>query len=217
MTALAWDEVGERWFETGVDRGVLYIHGDPGSAVAWNGLSSVTEILAREVKSYYTDGIRYLTHQVLGAYSATLQAYTYPEELDDLTGVEAFEPGVFLHDQRAKAFSLCYRTRVGNDVDGSDAGYKLHLIYNVMASPNNRQYNSLSNNPAITPFEWSLAGVPPLALGIRPTSHISIDSRSIDPDLLTTIENLLYGTGLADPSLPDLIDLLETVETFYAV
>lgn len=216
MTALAWDEVGERWYETGVDHGVLYIHGDPISAVSWNGLASITELLGREVKSYYTDGIKYLDHQVLGAFSATLQAFTYPDELDDLTGVETFEPGVFLHDQRAKAFSLCYRTRVGNDLDGTDAGYKLHLIYNVMASPSNRQYSSLSNNPALTPLEWTLSGVPPRALAIRPTSHMSIDSRTIDPDLLSNIEDLLYGTVSVDPDLPDMVDLLTQVEDFYS-
>jgi hypothetical protein len=215
MTALAWDEVGERRFETGVSRGVLYVHGEPIVAVPWNGLSSIVETLQGEIKNYYTDGIRYLSHSVLGAYTAKLQAYTYPEELDALVGVATFEPGVFLHDQRFKAFSLAYRTGIGDDVDGTDAGYKLHVVYNVMAMPTDRTYNSLAAAPNLSPFEWTLNAVPPQALGIRPTSHISIDSTKIDPDLLSDIEDLLYGTTLIDPDLPDLVDLLTLIEDFY--
>jgi hypothetical protein len=213
MTALAWDEVGERRYETGVDRGVLFPRGE--AAVPWNGLVSVTENLAREVKSYYSDGVKYLDHQVLGAFSGTLQAFTYPDELDALTGVAAFAPGVFLHDQRSKAFSLAYRTRVGNDLD-PDLGYKLHIIYNVMASPGNIEYASIGDTPNAQVFEWALSGVPPTALGIRPTSHISFHTRSLDPELLTQIEELIYGTVLDDPSLPDLVELLDMVEVFYA-
>lgn len=215
MTALVWDAAGERKFETGVDRGVLYVHGDPVEAVVWNGLSSIQEILSREVKSYYTDGIRYLNHQVLGAYSATLQAYTYPDELDDLTGVQPYEAGVFLHDQRAKAFSLSYRTGIGNDLE-TEAGYKLHVIYNLTATPSSRTYNSLAGSTNLAAFEWNLQGIPPQILGVRPTSHISLDSMSVDADLLSDIEDLLYGTVSTDPDLPTLVDLLAMVDAAYA-
>lgn len=224
MSTLIWDEVGERRFETGVDRGVLFPRDSAG--VPWNGLVSVTENLAREVKSYYTDGVKYLDHQVIDAFSGTLQAYTYPDELDALTGVPAFAPGVFIHDQRSKAFSLSYRTKVGNDVDGIDHGYKLHLLYNVLATPSNAQFKSLSQEMDPQLFEWALHAVPPLALGIRPTSHISLHTRSLDPELLQIIEDLLYGTPgdpLADPvipplapAMPPLVELLDLVEEFYA-
>lgn len=214
MTALAWDAVGERRFETGVDRGVLYLPDD--GAVPWNGLVSVTENLGREVKSYYTDGIKYLDHQVIDAYSADLQAFTYPDELDALVGLETFAPGVFIHDQRSRAFSLCYRTLVGNDVESTDFGYKIHIIYNVTATPGNAQSQTLGRELTAPLLSWSLKAVPPVALGIRPTSHISLHTRSLDPDLLSDIEDLLYGTALLDPSLPDLVDLLGMVEEFYA-
>lgn len=217
MTVLAWDEVGQRRYETGVDRGVLFL--PEGGAVPWNGLASLTETLGREVKSYYIDGVKYLDHQVLGAFAATLQAFTYPDELDELVGTMPFAPGVYVHDQRAKAFSFSYRTKVGNDVT-EDLGYKLHLVYNVLASPSNNQFSSLSDQVAPQMFEWTLSGTPPQVLGIRPTSHISIHSRSIDPDLLNDIEELLYGTTLpdpgTDPALPSLVELLAMVEEFYA-
>lgn len=210
MTALVWDEVGERRFETGVDRGVLFL--PEGGAVPWNGLASITESLGREVKSYYSDGIKFLDHQVLAAFSGDLQAYTYPDELDALTGVSTFAPGVFLHDQRSKAFSLSYRTKIGNDLEGLDHGYKLHLLYNVLATPGNATMNSLAEKVSPQLFQWTLNGTPPLMMGIRPTSHISFHTRSIDPILLTQIEELIYGTELVDPVLPGLVDLLGLVE-----
>lgn len=217
MTELVWDEVGERRYETGVDHGVLYL--PEGGAVPWNGLSALTETLGREVKSYYIDGVKYLDHQVLGAFAATLQAFTYPDEFEKLVGTLDFAPGVYVHDQRSKTFSFSYRTKVGNDVD-ENLGYKLHLIYNVLASPSNQQFSSLSDQLTPPLFEWTLSGTPPQVLGIRPTSHISIHSRSIDPALLTDIEELLYGTTLpdpgTDPTLPPLVELLAMVEEFYA-
>lgn len=212
MTVLVWDEVGERRFETGIDRGVLFL--PEGGAVPWNGLSSLTELLGREVKSYYTDGVKYLDHQVLGAFSATLKAFTYPDELDALTGTEPFAPGVFVHDQRSKAFSFSYRTKVGNDVDGTDYGHKIHLIYNVLATPSNADFSTLAESVTPQLFEWTLNAVPPQALGIHPTSHISFHTRSIDPDLLADIEELLYGDVDSAPSLPALVDLLAMVEAF---
>lgn len=214
MTALAWDEVGERRFETGVDRGVLFL--PEGGAVPWNGLASITENLGREVKSYYTDGIKYLDHQVLAAFSGDLQAYTYPDELDALTGVSTFAPGVFLHDQRSKAFSLSYRTLVGNDLEDTEHGYKLHILYNVLATPGNSQMSSLSDTVSPNMFQWTLNGTPPRALGIRPTSHISLHTRSLDPALLSDIEDLIYGTELAEPALPEFVELLGMIEEFYA-
>lgn len=207
---LVWDQVGEHRYETGVDRGVLYPPGgdDP---VPWNGLTQVTENLERDVKSYYIDGVKYLDHHVPDTYSAKLQAFTYPDELEDLMGTAPFAPGVFLHDQRARQFSLSYRTLVGNDIDGVDHGYKIHLIYNVMAVPSSVGIGTIADSTSLASFEWALTAVPDQLFGARPTSHISIHSRGIDPDLLETIESLLYGTEEEPPALPSLIDLLNLV------
>lgn len=209
MTVLAWDPVGDRRYETGIDRGVLYL---PDGTVPWSGLVSITENTDREVKSYYIDGIKFLDRHVPGSYSAKLGAYTYPDELDELLGVHQFSPGVYVHDQRAKLFSLSYRTLEGNDLEGVDAEYKIHIVYNVLAMPSSVAFNSLSNSPAPTLFEWDLKGTPPQMIGIRPTAHISLHSRGISSDLLETLEGLLYGTSTDDPSLPSLVDLLGLVE-----
>ena len=215
MTALVWDEAGEKWYETGVDHGVLYVHGDPMVAIPWNGLVSVTDGRTNEVKSYYSDGQKYLDHQVLGAFKGKLQAFTYPSELDALTGLPEFEAGVILHDQAVSAFSMSYRTKVGNDLD-SDAGYKINLLYNVLASPSDVVYTSIGSTVTPQVFEFGLTAVPSLAVGIRPTAHISLDSRTIDADLLSDLEDLIYGTVSTDPELPDLVTLLELVEEAYA-
>lgn len=209
MTSLVWDEVGTRRWETGIDHGVLYL--PDGSAVPWNGLTSLTEDLTREIKSYYLDGIKYLDHHVPGSFKANLQAFTYPDEFDELMGNKEFAPGVFVHDQRTQLFNLSYRTRVGNDIEGADYAYKLHLLYNVQASAAAAGYATLGEAPVPGAFSWDLTGTPSSMFGIRPTSHISLDSRRMDPELLTTIEVLLYGTDVTDPVLPALVDLLAMV------
>ena len=143
MTALVWDQVGERRYETGVDRGVLY---PPiGNPVPWNGLVSVNETVSREVKPYYIDGIKFLDHHVPGSYAAKLVAFTYPDEMDGLVGTQEFSPGVFIHDQRSpKLFNLSYRTRVGNDLEGLDHGYKIHILYNLLATLDDVTYTTLA-------------------------------------------------------------------------
>lgn len=209
MTALEWDKVGARRYETGIDRGVLYTL--DGAAVPWNGLVSVAEDTEREVKSYYLDGVKYLDHQVLGAYSAKLGAYTYPDELDGILGHHDFAPGVVLHDQRSQMFHLSYCTRVGNDLSGIDYGYKIHIVYNIQANPTSVSFGSLQDNPTPGLFEWTLTGTPSQMFGIYPTSHISLHSLGIDPDILSMLEDLIYGTTETDPSLPGLVDLLALV------
>lgn len=211
MTALAWDQVGERRFQTGIDRGVLYLQ--DGRAVPWNGLTQIQENISNEVKSYYLDGIKYLDKHVPGSYSARLQAITYPDELDELLGIREFAPGVFLHDQRHKLFHLSYRTLIGNDIQGTDFAYKIHIVWNVMATQSDYAYKSLSNDVGVDPFEWDLKGTPNLMFGIRPTAHISLDSRGMSPGDFTTLELLLYGSSVANPQLPNIIDLLAMVES----
>jgi hypothetical protein len=214
MTTVTWDQAGKRRFESGVDRGVLYIPSNgisPAVAVPWNGLVSITENTERELKSYFLDGIKYLDHVIPSAYSAKLAAFTYPDEFEEVIGKSKFVPGVYVHDQRSKLFGLTYRTKLSNDLD-ADAGYRIHLVYNLTAVPSSVALSSLSNSPAVGVFEWSLTGVPPSMSGIRPTSHISIDTTLIDPDLLDQIEQMIYGTLAEDPVLPDMIDLLTLME-----
>jgi hypothetical protein len=210
MTALVFDALADRRFETGIDRGVLYPFG--GDAVPWNGLTEITEFRQRDVKSYYLDGVKYLDHYIPGSYGAKLKAFTYPDELEVLMGSHEFAPGVVAYDQRVGMFSMSYRTLVGDALQGLDAGYKIHLLYNLIATPSDTAISTVGAQTAPIVFEWNLYGVPATMWGIRPTSHISLDSRRIDPEILETIEELLYGTELTDPSIPDLVDLLAMVE-----
>jgi hypothetical protein len=182
MTVLEWDKVGDRRYETGVDRGVLFPPNGP--AVPWNGLTSVTETLTRDVKSYYLDGVKYLDHHVPGSYAAKLTAFTYPDELETLLGMTEYAPGVFLHDQRAKLFHLSYRTLVGNDVDGTDHGYKVHVVYNLLAVPSDKAMNSLSNQVSAEPFEWDLTGTPNVMFGIRPTWKVCSTERRMSMTII---------------------------------
>jgi len=211
MTALVWDQVGERRYETGVDRGVLYP--PSGDAVPWNGLISVNETVSREVKPYYIDGVKFLDHHVPGSYAAKISAFTYPDEMDALVGTQEFSPGVFVHDQRSpNLFNLSYRTRVGNDLEGLDHAYKIHILYNLLATLDDVTHTTVGSSVDPMAFSWSVYGTPSQMLGIRPTSHISLDSRRISPALLETLEERLYGTAGSDPSLPGLVDLLGMVE-----
>lgn len=208
MTALTWDKVGSRRYELGVDRGVLYFL--DGSAVAWNGLTGLTPNLAREIKPYYLDGIKYLDHNVPGDFSATLTAFTYPDELDSLLGNDEYVAGVSLYDQRAKPFNLSYRTKIGNDLD-PDAGYKIHILWNLLAVSSDTAFVSVSNSIAPMTFSWALTATPSQMIGARPTAHISLNSLQIDPDVLTDLEAVLYGTDTTDPDLPPLIDFLNLI------
>lgn len=205
MTALVWDQSGHRLYETGVDRGVLYL--PSGGAVVWNGLISVTETHSETMNSYFIDGIKYLDNVVPAPYSAKLQAFTYPDELDSFTGNVEISPGVTFHDQRRiYLFGLSYRTLLANDLDGTDHGYRIHVVYNVMATESDGVFNTLSDSAAGNAFEWTLNASPNHMAAVRPTSHVSIDSRKLSSTDLTFIEVALYGTGSSDPTLPSLTD-----------
>lgn len=210
MTVMVWDQIADRRYETGVERGVLFPLSGP--AVPWNGLVSVSETLSREVKSYYIDGMKFLDHVIPGAYQAKLQAFTYPDVLDGIQGVAEYVPGVNVHDQRFGMFHLSYRTRVGNPLEGLDHGYKLHLLYNLTAIPSDTTFNTVSDNAVPTTFEWTLNGVQTVMWGIRPTNHLSFDSREVDPDILAYVEGLVYGTPTTEPVMPDLVTLLTTID-----
>lgn len=210
MSVITWDSLVDRRYEAGVERGVLYpIEGD---AVSWSGLVSVSETKTREVKSYYLDGMKYLDHIIPGFFSAKVQAITYPDVLDRITGVDEFAPGVNVHDQKAGMFHLAYRTLIGNPVDGLDYGYKLHLAYNLSAIPSDSTFSTLNDTPNPNVFEWLVTSIQTSMWGIRPASHLSFDSRHVSPDILQLVEDQLYGTAETDPVMPDLVTLLTTIE-----
>jgi hypothetical protein len=205
MTALVWDQPGDRRYETGIDHGVLYLPG--GGAVPWNGLVSLVETRTRELKSFYIDGFKYLDYSVPGAYAAKLQAFTYPDEFDDLIGNRELAPGLTIYDQRATQFGLSYRTGIGNDLEGVNYGYNIHLVYNVTASESDPTFNTMGDSFSGVTFEWNLVAVPNLPSGFGPSSHFSADSRKLSPTHLANLENYLYGTSGSAPALPDLSTL----------
>ena len=205
MASLVWDQAGEREFETGVDRGVLYLQ--DGTAVAWNGLTGVEDSPVMELRSYYLDGRKYLEYLAPGEFSGKLTAYTYPDELDSVTGVVEIASGLSYYDQPAKSFNLSYRTRIGNDLVGVDHGYKIHVLYNILANPDGHSSPTLGETVEPSEFSWTLSGKPPgfPTFLLRPTVHVSIDSTKVDP---TPLEARLYGTSSEDPSLPEMEEIL---------
>jgi hypothetical protein len=206
MTALTWDKSGERIYQAGVDRGVLYLH--DGTAVVWNGITSVEDTDVSTLTSYYLDGVKYLDSLSPGDFTGKLKAFTYPEEFDEVNGVATVTPGLIYYDQPSKSFNLSYRTGVGNDVEGLEYGYKIHLLYNLIANPDTYAIGTLTGgtNQAVE-FSWVLTGTPPAISNFRPTVHISIDSTDTPPDLLKTLEDILYGTANSAPSLPSIIEI----------
>lgn len=206
MTVLQWDQTGERFFETGVDRGVLYIPDSSGAyvnGVAWNGLVTVTESPSgAEANAQYADNIKYLNLYSAEEFGATIEAFTYPDEWNQFDGLATPEVGVTVGQQGRPVFGLSYRTRVGNDIAGDDFGYKLHLIYGCQASPSEKAYTTVNDSPEAITFSWEIATTPVPVAGYRPTSVLTIDSTKVDPTALATLEDFLWGTVGTDPSLP---------------
>lgn len=206
MTKLDWDLLVDRQYETGIDRGVLFSTGRP--AVVWNGLISVTENGSPETKEYFYEGLKILVRMVPGAYTGKIEAITYPDVLDELTGVVPHASGIRVHNARPEAFHLAYRTRVGSAIDGIDHGYKIHLVYNLLASFDDIVSKTIGSSAEPTPFSWTVNGMQKSVIDSQPVDHISIDSRSVDPSWLENLENDLYGTELTDPFIPLPADIL---------
>lgn len=206
MTALVWDQVGERLYETGVDHGVLYLpdaSGDYKDGVAWNGLTTVTESPSGAAANpQYADNIKYLNLISAEEFGATVEAFTYPDEFAQCDGTAMPEPGVAIGQQSRKIFGLCYRTRVGNDLDGTDHGYKLHLIYGAQAAPSQKAYATINDSPAATAFSWDVTTTPVQVTGYKPAAMLSIDSSKVDETALATLEDTLFGSGGVDARLP---------------
>lgn len=206
MPALVWDLVGERLYETGVDHGVLYMPDDQGvysNGVAWNGLTSVSETPSgAEANAQYADNIKYLNLISAEEFGATLEAFTYPDEFADYDGLVTPTPGVVVGQQPRKMFGLSYRTRVGNDVEGDEHGYKLHLVYGCIASPSEKAYNTINDSPEAITFSWEISTTPVPVTGYKPTSLIVVDSTVVDAGMLTSLENELYGEASGAANLP---------------
>jgi hypothetical protein len=207
MTAIVWDRLEDRRFETGIERGVIYPVG--GSAQAWNGLVSVVESPGRDAKVYYQDGVKTLVRLIAPGYKAKITAFTYPEVLDELQGNQRIASGVNLHDQREGKFHLAYRTKIGTALEGVDYGYKLHLIYDLVVNPSDVTHETISDQPAAASFEWDVEGAQRI-WNTQLVNHISIDSRLADPAVLGSIETQLYGTDSSEPGMPDPFDLLNS-------
>lgn len=206
MSKLTWDNTGERLFETGVKNGVLYpiqADGKYTNGVAWNGLISVTESPSgAEATALYADDIKYVNLLSNEEFGATIEAYTYPDEFAECDGSGTLAEGVTVGQQKRKVFGLCYKTTIGNDVDGNDHGYKLHLVYGCLAAPSEKAYSTINDNPDAITFSWEVTTTPVNVTGFKPTSQITIDSTKVDQAKLTKIEDLLYGTAEKEPSLP---------------
>jgi len=215
VAVLTWDDVGERFFESGINKGVLYLPN--GLAVPWNGLTSVNEESDIEADPTYFDGMKINDIVVLGDFAATMKAMTYPDEFLPLEGYASPREGLYIGDQPLKTFALCYRTLIGNDLEGEQAGYKLHIIYNLVAVPGNREYGTLSDDPSAMEFEWHITAVPEEIEFYRPTAQIIVDSRKIDPTILQALEDLLYGTDSSAPSLLPISDLIAFLTNWYRI
>ena len=205
MSALTWDQTTQRLYETGVDRGVLYpvTNNAYGTGVAWNGLTAVNESPSgAEPSDIYADNIKYLTLRSAETFGATIEAYTYPDEFAECDGSATVATGVTIGQQTRKSFGLCYRTLVGNDTDGQDHGYKLHLIYGCTASPSEKSYQTVNDSPEAITFSWEVATTPVNVEGHKPTAQLIVDSTKVDAAKLATLEGMLYGGAESDPKLP---------------
>ena len=205
MAVLTWDQVGERFYETGVDHGVLYIptNGVYNSGVAWNGLISVTESPSgAEPSPQYADNIKYLNLLSTEEFGGTIEAFTFPDEFAQCDGTAFPKEGLAVGQQPRKTFGLSYRTKIGNDTAGQDLGYKLHLVYGALAAPSEKAYSTVNDSPEAVTFSWEFTTTPVEVTGLKPTALLTIDSTKVASADLTALEALLYGTQLNEPSLP---------------
>lgn len=219
---MKWDQVGEHFYETGVQKGVLYIPNSSNvytNGVPWNGLTSVSETPSgAEPTNLYADDTKYLSLYSAEELGGTIEAYTYPDEFMQCDGSKALADGVYAGQQARSAFGLCFRTAIGNDVKGNDLGYKLHLLYGCKASPSERSYQTINDSPEAITFSWEFTTNPVEATGIKPTSLITIDSTKVDDDALAALELILYGQEESgdDPAVPARLPFPDEVASIFS-
>jgi hypothetical protein len=205
MSTLVWDKTGERIFESGVRKGVLYE--ENGDGIAWNGLTSVQEGSDMQVEPVYFDGVKFNDIVTIGDFSAVLHAFTYPDEFLFYEGTIKDQTGFYITGQPTTRFGLSYQTLIGDDIEGLEAGYKIHILYNLTAVPSDKTYETLSLDTTPVEFEWTISSVPEEIANFRPTAHVILNSLEIDPDMLKDIEGILYGSEDNEPHLPSLQSL----------
>ena len=216
MAKLVWDQSGQRFYETGVKNGVLYVQDESGAypaGVAWNGLTAVTESPSgAEATPLYADDIKYLELFSAEEFGATIEAYTYPEEFEACDGSAELAEGIVIGQQARKAFGLCYKTVIGNDVKGNDLGYKIHLIYGCKAAPSEKAYQTINDSPEAITFSWEVTTTPVNVEGFKPTSTLVIDSTKVDAEKLAAIEAKIFGSESEEASLPlpdEIVDMMK--------
>ena len=206
MAKLVWDQISEKLYETGVEKGVLYPQSSGGTypaGYAWNGLSKVSESPSgAEATAIYANNKKYLNMISAEEFGGTIEAYTYPDEFMECDGSKQGATGLYLGQQSRKAFGLCYKTLLGNDTDGNDYGYKLHIIYNAIASPSSKEYSTVNDSPEAMTLSWEFKTTAVDVEGFKPVCTLVIDSTKADADKLATLENILYGTSNTEARLP---------------
>ena len=206
MARLVWDQTGQKTYETGVKQGVLYPQGEGGvypKGYAWNGLTGVTESPSgAESNPLYADDIKYLNLISAEEFGATIEAYTYPDEFAECDGSAEIAPGVTIGQQARKTFGMAYKTTFGNDVDGNEHGYKLHLIYGALATPSEKAYATINDSPEAITFSWEVTTTPVAVQGFKPTASLTIDSTKTEKAKLTALEDILYGKDSVEARLP---------------
>ena len=218
MAKLVFNNVGERLFETGVKNGVLYVMGDDGAyenGVVWNGLTAVTESPSgAETTPLYADDVKYVVIYAAEEFGATVEAYTYPEEFEQCDGSAAISEGITIGQQTRKSFGMCYKTSVGNDVQGQDYGYKIHIIYGAKAAPSEKSYSTINDSPEAVTFSWELSTVPVPVEGHNPTATMVIDSTRVPAEKMALIEAKLYGSEDSEATLPLPNEILDLIKQF---
>ena len=205
MAKLEWDKSGERLFETGVSKGVLYVQEGAAypNGVAWNGLTAVTESPSgAEATALYADDIKYLNLVSAEEFGGTIEAYMYPDEFKACNGESDLIDGVSIGQQERKPFGFCYRTAIGNDTDGNAHGYKLHLIYGALASVSEKAFATINDSPEAITFSWEFSTTPVNVEGYKPTSIVTIDSTKAKPGQMSALEAVLYGDKSTEARLP---------------
>lgn len=208
MSKLVWDKTGERYYETGVSKGVLYVMDDTGAyskGVAWNGLTAVTKSpTGAEASPFYADDIKYLNLLTTEEFGATVEAYTYPKEFKACNGSVELANGVYVGQQKRKTFGMCFRTAIGNDIDGSEHGYKLHFIYGALAAPSEEAFQSINDSIEPIAFSWEITTTPVIIEkeGFKPTATIEVDSTVCNVEKLAALEKIIYGDTEVEARLP---------------
>ncbi len=211
---LTWDQTGERFYETGVDHGVLFVYDAAnhqyGEGIAWNGLTNVSEKPSgAEATALYADNIKYLNLISNEEFGATIEAYTYPDEFAECDGSASLAEGVLIGQQKRKTFAFSYQTKIGNDVDGSDKGYKIHIVYGCLAAPTEKGYATINDSPEAITFSWEITTTPVEVEGFKPTACVTIDSTKADATKLETLKAWLYGSTQNNSTLPTIEKLLD--------